>query len=151
MIEKTSGIAFYCKSKGAIDCFTPHGRIGSRSGLAKFGPRQLHSSPTISQDADLHCHIIISSLKFMMPRTAEDIELTTTVINQSSVEAITQNDDISPSSRPWNTESESDITGQALAPADGGPAAWRLLLAAFVFEALLWGDSLSEVATNVLG
>jgi hypothetical protein len=87
----------------------------------------------------------------MMPRTAEDIELTTTVINQSSVEAITQNDDISPSSRPWNTESESDITGQALAPADGGPAAWRLLLAAFVFEALLWGDSLSEVATNVLG
>jgi hypothetical protein len=28
---------------------------------------------------------------------------------------------------------------QYLQPADGGPAAWRLLGAAFVFEALLWG------------
>lgn len=28
---------------------------------------------------------------------------------------------------------------QQLLPADGGPAAWRLLIAAFVFEALLWG------------
>ena len=31
------------------------------------------------------------------------------------------------------------IPGQHLEPADGGFAAWRLLLAAFVFEALLWG------------
>jgi hypothetical protein len=30
-------------------------------------------------------------------------------------------------------------TGQALSSVDGGPAAWRLLCAAFVFEALLWG------------
>ncbi|TVY28864.1 Fujikurins efflux protein [Lachnellula hyalina] len=29
---------------------------------------------------------------------------------------------------------------QQLAPADGGAGAWRLLGAAFVFEALLWGD-----------
>lgn len=28
---------------------------------------------------------------------------------------------------------------QQLLPADGGPAAWRLLIAAFVFEAILWG------------
>lgn len=28
---------------------------------------------------------------------------------------------------------------QQLAPVDGGFAAWRLLCAAFVFEALLWG------------
>ena len=30
---------------------------------------------------------------------------------------------------------------QCLAPADRGAAAWRLLGAAFVFEALLWGKS----------
>lgn len=28
---------------------------------------------------------------------------------------------------------------QQLKPVDGGPAAWRLLIAAFVFEAILWG------------
>jgi hypothetical protein len=66
------------------------------------------------------------------------------------VEATARRDDTSPFSIPWNTENENDITGQALAPADGGPAAWRLLLAAFVFEALLWGKSLLELATNVL-
>lgn len=32
---------------------------------------------------------------------------------------------------------------QSLPPYDGGKAAWRLLLAAFVFEALLWGFPLS--------
>ncbi|PGH07568.1 hypothetical protein AJ79_06238 [Helicocarpus griseus UAMH5409] len=34
-------------------------------------------------------------------------------------------------------------TDQELAPIDGGPAAWRLLCAAFMFEALLWGFPLS--------
>lgn len=29
---------------------------------------------------------------------------------------------------------------QKLAPVDGGSAAWRLLCAAFMFEALLWGQ-----------
>lgn len=33
--------------------------------------------------------------------------------------------------------------GHSLPPYDGGKAAWRLLLAAFVFEALLWGFPLS--------
>lgn len=28
---------------------------------------------------------------------------------------------------------------QSLLPCDGGKAAWRLLISAFVFEALLWG------------
>ncbi|KAM3084376.1 hypothetical protein ACMFMG_001518 [Clarireedia jacksonii] len=32
---------------------------------------------------------------------------------------------------------------QQLLPADGGPAAWRVLVAAFVFEALLWGFPIS--------
>ncbi|KAI1123813.1 major facilitator superfamily domain-containing protein [Nemania abortiva] len=36
----------------------------------------------------------------------------------------------------WRTEQE-------LAPVDGGSAAWKLLCAAFVFEALLWGFPLS--------
>ncbi|KAG6362586.1 hypothetical protein INS49_007678 [Diaporthe citri] len=40
---------------------------------------------------------------------------------------------------PWNGRRRE----QELAPVDGGPAAWRLLCAAFMFEALLWGFPLS--------
>lgn len=29
---------------------------------------------------------------------------------------------------------------QQLLPVDGGPAAWKLLIAAFIFEAILWGS-----------
>lgn len=36
-----------------------------------------------------------------------------------------------------------EIVGHSLPPVDGGKAAWRLLCAAFVFEALLWGFPLS--------
>ena len=32
-----------------------------------------------------------------------------------------------------------EATGQSLLPADRGMAAWRMLISAFVFEALLWG------------
>ncbi|KAB8301026.1 hypothetical protein EYC80_002949 [Monilinia laxa] len=32
---------------------------------------------------------------------------------------------------------------QQLLPVDGGPAAWRLLIAAFIFEAILWGFPIS--------
>lgn len=35
------------------------------------------------------------------------------------------------------------VQASRLAPTDGGSAAWRLLIAAFVFEALLWGFPLS--------
>jgi hypothetical protein len=38
---------------------------------------------------------------------------------------------------------EQSITATFLPAADGGLAAWRLLIAAFVFEALLWGQSSS--------
>ncbi|KAI0509761.1 major facilitator superfamily domain-containing protein [Xylaria bambusicola] len=38
---------------------------------------------------------------------------------------------------------ESVRVEQELAPVDGGPAAWKLLCAAFMFEALLWGFPLS--------
>jgi hypothetical protein len=34
---------------------------------------------------------------------------------------------------------EGEITIQQLKPADRGPDAWKLLITAFVFEALLWG------------
>lgn len=34
---------------------------------------------------------------------------------------------------------QDSITIQQLKPADGGHAAWRVLVSAFVFEALLWG------------
>lgn len=34
-----------------------------------------------------------------------------------------------------------DIVVQQLKPVDGGPDAWKVLIAAFVFEALLWGIS----------
>lgn len=39
-----------------------------------------------------------------------------------------------------NTE-EFQTSGQYLAQSDSGTAAWRLLLAAFVFESLLWGKN----------
>lgn len=32
-----------------------------------------------------------------------------------------------------------DIVIQQLKPVDGGPDAWKVLIAAFIFEALLWG------------
>ncbi|KAH7416878.1 major facilitator superfamily domain-containing protein [Cadophora sp. MPI-SDFR-AT-0126] len=49
---------------------------------------------------------------------------------------------------PTRPRERSDLEGenvviQQLLPADGGPAAWRLLVAAFVFEALLWGFPIS--------
>lgn len=42
-------------------------------------------------------------------------------------------------SRRASDVGEENVVIQQLSPADGGPAAWRLLIAAFVFEALLWG------------
>jgi len=51
-----------------------------------------------------------------------------------------------PSSRPdqrGNDNSDELRPIAQLKPADGGPAAWRLLCAAFVFEAVLWGFPIS--------
>ncbi|EXJ92425.1 hypothetical protein A1O3_00976 [Capronia epimyces CBS 606.96] len=48
----------------------------------------------------------------------------------------------SASARLQDVEGEPS-NGHELAPIDGGSAAWRLLCAAFVFEALLWGFPLS--------
>ena len=35
---------------------------------------------------------------------------------------------------------ELNLTENRLKPVDGGLAAWRVLLAAFMFEAILWGE-----------
>jgi hypothetical protein len=35
---------------------------------------------------------------------------------------------------------ERDMTDNQLKPVDGGLAAWRVLLAAFMCEAILWGE-----------
>ena len=35
---------------------------------------------------------------------------------------------------------EQETTDNRLKPVDGGSAAWRVLLAAFMFEAILWGE-----------
>ncbi|RDW71001.1 hypothetical protein BP6252_07564 [Coleophoma cylindrospora] len=40
-------------------------------------------------------------------------------------------------------DASDEATGQSLPPCDGGMAAWKLLVSAFVFEALLWGFPLS--------
>jgi hypothetical protein len=39
-------------------------------------------------------------------------------------------------------------TATSLPPADGGLAAWRLLITAFIFEALLWGQPATISRTN---
>lgn len=39
-----------------------------------------------------------------------------------------------------NDTREQDVTDNRLKPVDGGLAAWRVLLAAFMFEAILWGN-----------
>ena len=43
-------------------------------------------------------------------------------------------------------DQDSAVT-QQLSPADGGLRAWRLLIAAFVFEALLWGEHWNSQGT----
>lgn len=49
--------------------------------------------------------------------------------------------DLQPDDRP-------ETNATSLPPVDGGRAAWRLLLAAFVFEALLWGSSRNPSMSN---
>ncbi|PIA91005.1 Monocarboxylate transporter 4 [Cercospora beticola] len=49
----------------------------------------------------------------------------------------------SPISQDRTQDDESHANAQSLPPHDRGKAAWRLLAAAFVFEALLWGFPLS--------
>ena len=63
--------------------------------------------------------------------------------------------EIQPNSRAWNLSTNRSQEGlseqarqsghdggieQQLAPADGGAAAWKVLCAAFTFEAVLWGE-----------
>lgn len=51
------------------------------------------------------------------------------------------------SNQQINNDAEHEGSGvdieQSLPPCDGGAAAWKLLMTAFVFEALLWGKTCS--------
>jgi len=88
-----------------------------------------------------------------MLRSTENIELTPVTFSRP-VEVDLDADERSPSPRTNNTADElahGELTGQGLAPTDGGPAAWRLLVAAFVFEALLWGNQSSQIWAEVIG
>ncbi|KAG8157901.1 hypothetical protein KVR01_012173 [Diaporthe batatas] len=76
-----------------------------------------------------------------------ETELTRIAV-QRPVASLTVAEDIERTRRPsrheeGDTSNSGQIAEQALAPVDGGLAAWRLLCAAFVFEALLWGFPLS--------
>ncbi len=75
-----------------------------------------------------------------------------------SVSARAQSSDAQSSAVPARSASY-DIAGnledvgaihQQLPPPDKGAAAWRLLGAAFVFEALLWGNQYSFYLMNVI-
>ncbi|GAD97227.1 hypothetical protein FG11573.1 [Paecilomyces variotii No. 5] len=69
-----------------------------------------------------------------------------TVVRPQSATTTGFDDNERASPRPQDVEGEPTNhrrTEQELAPVDGGPAAWRLLCAAFMFEALLWGFPLS--------
>lgn len=82
-----------------------------------------------------------------MPCSMEDIELTP-VTCPRPVDANPDADERRPATQSNDVGHEiahGELTGHALAPTDGGPAAWRLLVAAFVFEALLWGTRSSHL------
>ncbi|KAI0425731.1 major facilitator superfamily domain-containing protein [Xylaria sp. FL1042] len=73
-----------------------------------------------------------------------DTELVTVAPPELAVESNERRS--SPSLQPRGIEGDpmnSVRAEQELAPVDGGPAAWKLLCAAFMFEALLWGFPLS--------
>ncbi|KAI0115574.1 major facilitator superfamily domain-containing protein [Nemania sp. FL0031] len=70
-------------------------------------------------------------------------ELVTLTVPAASEGLDTPRERISLQSTRQDIECIPTRTEQELAPIDGGAAAWRLLCAAFVFEALLWGFPLS--------
>lgn len=74
----------------------------------------------------------------MSQTQTESIELSTR--NQIS-SVIVQSDNTLSNQLEGNgiVDEDQGVVIQQLLPADGGVAAWRLLIAAFVFEALLWG------------
>ena len=49
-----------------------------------------------------------------------------------------------------HTEQHEEPAEQRLEPVDRGPAAWKLLCTAFVFEALLWGKIATEQSPSAL-
>lgn len=82
----------------------------------------------------------------------------TTILTDNAVElsywtprtsgTVDRNDFTARRSRESSDPEGRDVVIQQLLPVDGGPAAWKLLIAAFVFEALLWGMSLIPTSIN---
>lgn len=69
-------------------------------------------------------------------------ELVTVALPQSAILPTPVEDQGRASQRPQDEERDpwsGRQREQELAPVDGGSVAWRLLCAAFMFEALLWG------------
>ena len=60
--------------------------------------------------------------------TQRDVELVSVPLNDGSRLAIESNDEAGAAE------------GTDVDPIDGGRAAWRMLVTAFVFESLLWGE-----------
>ena len=56
-----------------------------------------------------------------------------------------------PSLAEQGQNDEQGVIEQQLLPVDGGPAAWKLLFGAFVFEALLWGTFCTLTQLKCLG
>lgn len=75
--------------------------------------------------------------------TSTSLELETR--SQYSVD---NNENHSTDSAEESVGSQAPGSNPSLEPADGGPSAWKLLIAAFMFEAILWGASRSSSYTQ---
>lgn len=130
---------------------SPHAGLGKKSGLAPAAALILSSRAEpgpIPYDATVTLSAFLndsSQNTFVMSNT----ELVPVALPQSAILTSTVVDDHERTSQrpqdeerdPWNGRRRE----QELAPVDGGPAAWRLLCAAFMFEALLWGTVMSVI------
>lgn len=76
---------------------------------------------------------------------ADDVEL----VRVSQAQPSTAADSEQQHQHQNEGEDEGGNTEQFLAPCDGGYLAWRLVVAAFVFEALLWGGSESLQSSHI--
>ena len=80
---------------------------------------------------------------FPLPETLFIMATTTTTIELESLPQIsrypTHDEPTRGGERDQNSTSQEFSNSQTLEPADGGSSAWKVLLAAWTFEAILWG------------
>jgi hypothetical protein len=85
-----------------------------------------------------------SSLAISLPSTFAMSNTELVSIAPPSTTTVLDDNEERTSPRPEDIEDDPTTRTRAeqeLAPVDGGPAAWKLLCAAFVFETLLWGKT----------